>query len=409
MVQKSPKPQNKDGRVKKHPKRQTRTSKAVYQSILSAESTCGNKLRHVLHDLDAAIRDLTTVFGDLASLPVPKPTRNGSSFCRLVLKPGVSDDTPCTHPDAQGSPFDKALKSLRLGIQHLDNFPLSVNIGQHIETTQIAPPQKLPLKKAALQTQQPRTPSLATPPNPVDPPQQIPLTTVQPHNQKRTTPKTSPHFQPPDPFSQTLTPPGLPFPLQPSTYGLIQERIRPSLYALVVQAILWNQTTATAARPVLFTLLTRYPTPEALALASPSDIRAIIRPLGLQNLRSERLVKLAQTWVSAPPSPLRRYGKRDYPHPGENRDTRDGELLDVDDVRDGWEIAHLPGIGAYALDSYPIFYRDTLRGVTEGYGIEPEWKRVVPLDKDLRPYLRCRWRREGWEWDPLTGRKERLK
>jgi hypothetical protein len=37
-------------------------------------------------------------------------------------------------------------------------------------------------------------------------------------------------------------PPGLPFQLQSASYGLIQERLYTSLYALVVQAILWNQT-----------------------------------------------------------------------------------------------------------------------------------------------------------------------
>ncbi|KAK5239397.1 hypothetical protein LTR16_011984, partial [Cryomyces antarcticus] len=43
-------------------------------------------------------------------------------------------------------------------------------------------------------------------------------------------------------------------------------------------------------------------------------------------------------------------------------------------------------------------------GAAEGF--EPEWKRVVPKDKELRACLRWMWLREGWEWDPLTGNKK---
>ena len=45
------------------------------------------------------------------------------------------------------------------------------------------------------------------------------------------------------------------------------------------------------------------------------------------------------------------------------------------------------------MDSYRIFYRDKLREVAEG--TEEEWRRVVPLDKDLRAYLVWRWKRDG--------------
>jgi len=39
------------------------------------------------------------------------------------------------------------------------------------------------------------------------------------------------------------------------------------------------------------------------------------------------------------------------------------------DAREGWEIAHLPGMGAYALDSYRIFHRDELRGILIREGV----------------------------------------
>ncbi|KAF2788942.1 DNA glycosylase, partial [Melanomma pulvis-pyrius CBS 109.77] len=197
--------------------------------------------------------------------------------------------------------------------------------------------------------------------------------------------------------------------LQPSYFGLIQERIRGDLFALVLQTILWNQTTAKAARPVLFRLLSAYPTPEVLAASSHEDVLKIIRTLGLQEKRTTRIIELAKTWVAAPPCLTRRYARRHYPTFCSDMRLRlkDGELLPLNDPRPGWEIAHLPGVGPYALDSYRIFYRDTLWGVEEGDGIEPEWKRVVPLDKDLRAYLVWKWKQEGWEYNVETGTRTR--
>jgi methyl-CpG-binding domain protein 4 len=72
-------------------------------------------------------------------------------------------------------------------------------------------------------------------------------------------------------------------------------------------------------------------------------------------------------------------------------DVKPGEVLGPEDEREGWEIAHLPGMGAYALDSYRIFYRDTLRGISDTSDFEPEWKRVKADDKDLKAYLEWKW------------------
>lgn len=186
-------------------------------------------------------------------------------------------------------------------------------------------------------------------------------------------------------------PQGLPFELQPACYGLIQERINASLYALVVQSILWNQTQGLKARPVLFELLARYPTPLSLSSADFHDLRLMLLPIGLHNTRAERLIMLAKTWVAAPPCKDRRYRKLHYPARGCGTDVKPGEVLTLDDEREGWEIAHLPGMGAYALDSFRIFFRDRLRGLEGAETIEPEWKRVQPTDKDLKAYIRWRW------------------
>lgn len=200
-------------------------------------------------------------------------------------------------------------------------------------------------------------------------------------------------------------PVNLPFQLRPAGYGLIQERIQDSLYALVVQVILWNQTHGKAARPVLFKILSLYPTPFHLSQANLGELIEILQPLGLHNVRAKRLIALAEAWVVAPPCKERRYRRLHYPDRGCGIGVKPEETLGMDDEREGWEIAHLPGMGPYALDSYRIFYRDRLREVEGG---EPEWKRVLPLDKDLRPYLKWRWAQDGWDWNELTGKRRKL-
>lgn len=221
--------------------------------------------------------------------------------------------------------------------------------------------------------------------------------------------RVSHHFSPPRKANRPVSipqPENLPFQLRHAGYGLIQERIQDSLYALVVQVILWNQTHGSAARPVLFQILTSYPTPFCLSQAKLGELVEILRPLGLHNIRAKRLISLAEAWVAAPPCKERRYRKLHYPNRGCGMDVRPDEILELHDQREGWEIAHLPGMGPYALDSYRIFYRDRLREVDCG---EPEWKRVLPLDKDLKPYLKWRWAREGWDWNELTGKRKQLK
>lgn len=325
--------------------------------------------------------------------------------------PKVLHIRPTRRPSSHVFSFNAELESIDLGVQLLRQSAQEISSlgwpGSISELPVDGKPKKAKeVSKAVGKKNQPLvSPHFPTPEDEVN--AHIKTSPKKPRSPAKTTSKISHHFET-DPFSNPSTPEGLSFKLKVSNYGLIQERIRGSLYALVVQAILWNQTKGKDARPILFKLLSTYPTPESLSQASPIAVQGIIHCLGLQKIRSERLVKLAQAWVTAPPHPSRRYGKRNYPRSGDNLDVRDGELLDSDDGRVGWEIAHLPGIGAYALDSYRIFYRDTLRGLDKEDWNEPEWKKVLPLDKDLRPYLVWRWEREGWRWDPETGEKSRI-
>ncbi|RMY68725.1 hypothetical protein D0863_06914 [Hortaea werneckii] len=134
---------------------------------------------------------------------------------------------------------------------------------------------------------------------------------------------------------------------------------------------------------------------------------------------------------------------------------------DTSECKGSLEIGHIPGCGRYAYDSWRIFCRDVLRGVAEDYNgkgaippptttpfsastlptsageaeaptstptshhpppppshnaptnppteepipFEPEWKRVLPQDKELIATLRWMWLREGWIWDPSNGAK----
>ncbi|KAF2126976.1 hypothetical protein P153DRAFT_368997 [Dothidotthia symphoricarpi CBS 119687] len=210
-------------------------------------------------------------------------------------------------------------------------------------------------------------------------------------------PTISPYFsspltkpQPVDPFSLPIVPPGLGFTLEPAgPVGLIQERICRSLFALVVQAMLWNKTRGTAGRPVLFQLLCTYPTPEILAAANEEDLVNMIWHLGLQCSRASNLIKMAAGWIEAPPRAETILKKKTF-KPSNNG---------------GCEISHLHGVGQYAEDSFRIFGRDRLRAADKSrYKFEPEWKRVIPQDKDLRRYIRWKWEVEGYEYDYESGR-----
>lgn len=197
-------------------------------------------------------------------------------------------------------------------------------------------------------------------------------------------------------------------------FGLIQERLRGKpgsqehIYKLLVQSTLWNQTSGKMALPVLVRLLQKYPDTEALADAKYKDLEGMLYPIGLYKQRASRLINFAQTWIEAPPSADRRYRKMHYPIKGRGRDVGVHEVLSKEDEREGWEVAHLPGVGRYALDAFRIFCRDGLRGVDQEEETEPEWQRVVlgeQGDKDLRAYLEWRWSREGWKWNHLNGQK----
>lgn len=238
----------------------------------------------------------------------------------------------------------------------------------------------------------------------------------------RKSPAKSPYFQKVSPGKQTklerkesscVTFPSL----KAKGYGLIQERLHDDPFQLLIAVVFLNKTKGVHALPVFFALMEQYPTPQDLAAAPMKEIVEAIRHLGLQNQRAKKLKGIAQTWIDNPPDRARRYRTLHYPNHGDGKDIKVGETLSENDERQGGlEIAHIPGLSRYAWDSWRIFCRDKLRGLAADYKgtgaasetFEPEWKRVLPEDKELRPYLRWMWLKEGWHWDPLTGKKTRM-
>ncbi|THY53555.1 DNA glycosylase [Aureobasidium pullulans] len=249
---------------------------------------------------------------------------------------------------------------------------------------------------------------------------------------RKSTGATSEHFTPSPKIKKKRVPAGVSavvFPkLTAPRFGLIQERLANDPFRLLIAVTFLNKTAGRAAVPIYEQVMENYPTPTDLAAADVSDLSEMIHSLGFQNQRARKLVKIAETWIEQPPQKGKLFRTRDYPNHGNGRQLKPTETVD-EDVNDcaevgALEIAHIYGTGAYAWDSWRIFCRDKFRGVAEGYNgegvpgynpssqaksesvFEPEWKRVVPLDKELRACLRWMWLREGWEWDPLTGNKK---
>lgn len=213
----------------------------------------------------------------------------------------------------------------------------------------------------------------------------------------------------------------VPFPsIHEPKFGVIQERLWDQPFWLLIAVTFLNKTAGRAAAPVFWQLKERFPTASQLAEADEGDLTAMIWHLGLQNQRAKRLRAMASAWVEREPVKGRRWRTLHYPEKGDGKEWKGAEVIEGD-VRlcaGSLEISHIPGCGAYAYDSWRIFCRDVLRGVADDYKglnardeeggeFEPEWKRVVPLDKELRACLRWMWLREGWIWNPLTGDKRR--
>ncbi|WEW56780.1 hypothetical protein PRK78_002233 [Emydomyces testavorans] len=221
----------------------------------------------------------------------------------------------------------------------------------------------------------------------------------------------SPYFPRKKPDSASC----LPFPpTSASSFGLIQESLAHDPFRLLIATIFLNRTRGEVAIPVLYDVFQKYPTLSSLADANVDDLVSMIRKLGFQNARANKCISIATLWMNSPPIKGKRFRKLHYPNKLDGLDIKPEECIDDEDPRVAWEIAHLPGIGAYAIDSWRIFCRDVLRGVAADWngadaedGFLPEWKSVRPKDKELRAFLTWMWLKEGWIWNPETGETTR--
>ena len=203
-------------------------------------------------------------------------------------------------------------------------------------------------------------------------------------------------------------------------FGLVQERLARQPFQLLVAVILLNKTRGSVAVPACDRLFQLYPSAVHMVKASVEDIVDVIGNLGLQQKRAQTILDLARTWLKTRPRRGLRYRLLNYPLPGSGKNiSSQEEPIAEEDPRDAWEVAHLPGVGVYAIDSWRIFCRDALRqrsngmqplGAAGAAGVElaQEWTAVLPKDKELRAYLQWRWLRLGFLWDFQSGEKVRI-
>lgn len=99
----------------------------------------------------------------------------------------------------------------------------------------------------------------------------------------------------------------------------------PTPYEIIVAEVLLQATFAEKVAPVYKTLIERYPEPEALARANESELKELLRPLGLQQRKA--------TW-------LRSIGQR---------------LIDDGSPESYEDIKALPGVGEYGANAILCF------------------------------------------------------
>ncbi len=120
---------------------------------------------------------------------------------------------------------------------------------------------------------------------------------------------------------------------------MVQQQIN-NAWEHMVGVIMLNQT---GRKPVKLTLpkfLYWFPDPQALLQADEDFVKTILAPLGMLNVRYNRLIRMTKDYLAW----------------------------------DGKDATMLYGIGKYGSDSYEIFFK-------QNYSIEP-------TDKELKRYLR---------------------
>lgn len=117
--------------------------------------------------------------------------------------------------------------------------------------------------------------------------------------------------------------------MQPS---LIQERFIDDPWKMMIVCILLNQTSRKQVEPLLDELFEKYPDAHAMAGAEAFALADTVRTCGLQQRRARNMIMFSVAWWKME------------------------ENADYESWPPPWhEIASMPGIGPYALDSYKYF------------------------------------------------------
>ncbi|KAG8937700.1 hypothetical protein FRC00_002166, partial [Tulasnella sp. 408] len=228
--------------------------------------------------------------------------------------------------------------------------------------------------------------------------------------------------------------------LQAAKPKLIQGKslVADNPWKLIIAVSLLNKTRGALSIPVFWEIMEKWPTPEALAMASSDDLSQVMAGLGLQNTRANRFIQLSLQYITDPPNrdclhrsrcptqtPKKRAPKKQAslssvntpaeiaPRPANGKPKKRVVPQAGESISDPpaeaqvryppTPISHLPGVGRYALDSYRIFSptlsgggapRDERRCLKtllspdcNSDEAEPEWKKVLPEDKELQKYL----------------------
>jgi len=107
----------------------------------------------------------------------------------------------------------------------------------------------------------------------------------------------------------------------------------------MVAVIMLNQTSRKPVKTVFPIFMDRWPTPNRFLRATEQEVRDVIWPLGMVNVRAKRLKRMTADYLTW----------------------------------DGNDATMLYGIGKYGSDSYEIFFKNN-------YAVEP-------TDKELQRYL----------------------
>jgi methyl-CpG-binding domain protein 4 len=121
--------------------------------------------------------------------------------------------------------------------------------------------------------------------------------------------------------------------------AIIQQEFQHDPWKMLIGCIMLNQTSNKNVRQVIYSFFDKWPTPQSVIEADPTEIREHIRPLGFYNLRTNRIQRFSQEYIT------KRFSKA----------------------------SELYGIGKYADDSYEIFIKGNLN--------------VQPTDKILLRFL----------------------